>query len=65
MSYPQSQPTPLADLKNTMRPLLAPDETTILIEADEQTDRGRVVEVIDRLRKLDGVRIAIAVREDP
>ncbi|MEM9541510.1 MAG: biopolymer transporter ExbD [Cyanobacteria bacterium P01_E01_bin.42] len=57
------QPAPLVNLENMVRPLLAPDETTILIEADEQTDHGRVVEVIDRLRKLDGVRIAIAVRE--
>ncbi|MBP0017570.1 MAG: biopolymer transporter ExbD [Cyanobacteria bacterium SBLK] len=59
------QPAPFADLENAVRPLLAPDETTILIEADEQTNHGRVVEVIDRLRKLEGVKIAIAVRETP
>lgn len=59
------QPAPLADLEKVVRPLLAPDETTILIEADEQTNHGRVVEVIDRLRKLEGIKIAIAVRENP
>ncbi|WP_204103038.1 MULTISPECIES: biopolymer transporter ExbD [Spirulina sp. CCY15215] len=58
-------PTTLENLENVIRPLLAPDETTVLINADEQTNHGRVVEVIDRLRQLDRVKIAIAVQQKP
>ncbi|MEA5468494.1 biopolymer transporter ExbD [Spirulina sp. 06S082] len=58
-------PTPLENLENAISLLLAPDETTVLINADEQTNHGRVVEVIDRLRQLDRVKIAIAVQQKP
>lgn len=58
-------PTSLEDLKTEISPLLAPYETTVLINADEQTNHGRVVEVIDRLRQLEGVKIAIAVQQEP
>ncbi|MGK7927695.1 MAG: ExbD/TolR family protein, partial [Spirulina sp.] len=34
------------------------------INADEQTPHGRVVNVMDRLRQLDGVKLAIAVRQN-
>jgi biopolymer transport protein ExbD len=59
------QPTSLAEIENAIRPLLDPKETTVLINADEQTPHGRVVEVMDRLRQLDGVKLAIAVQQDP
>ena len=58
-------PTSLAEIENAIRPLLVPDETTVLINADEQIAHGRVVDVMDRLRQLNGVKIAIAVRKTP
>lgn len=37
-------------------------ELVVLIQADEATPHGRVVDVMDRLRQIQGIRMAIATK---
>ncbi|MFN3925880.1 MAG: ExbD/TolR family protein [Pseudanabaenaceae cyanobacterium] len=37
-------------------------ELVVLIQADEATPHGRVVDVMDRLRQIQGIRMALATR---
>jgi len=54
-------PVPLDELTAQVRERLAPDTATlIVVNADEAVSHGRVVTVMDRLRELDRVRLAIA-----
>ncbi|MEM8638093.1 MAG: biopolymer transporter ExbD [Cyanobacteria bacterium P01_G01_bin.54] len=53
------QPVTLADLTTTIQRQY-PDRPLILLNADAQVPHGRVVEVLDRLRQLQGVQLAIA-----
>ncbi|ERN42913.1 biopolymer transport protein [Rubidibacter lacunae KORDI 51-2] len=56
-------PVSLADLTARVSVLLVPDaDTLIVINADEAVPHGRVVSVMDRLRELDRVQLAIATK---
>ncbi|AFY65372.1 biopolymer transporter ExbD [Geitlerinema sp. PCC 7407] len=53
----------LPDLTNQVEALLeANPESIVVINADEQVPHGQVVTVMDRLRSLPGVRLAIAAK---
>lgn len=53
--------TKLNELSEQMRQLvLANGEQVVLINADEKVSHGRVVEIMDRLRQIKGVKLAIA-----
>lgn len=53
----------LPDLTNQVETLLqANPESIVVINADEQVPHGQVVTVMDRLRSLPGVRLAIAAK---
>jgi biopolymer transport protein ExbD len=57
------QPTQLKDLAAQVRTLMdANQQSLVVINADERTDHGQVVAVMDRLRSLPGVRLAIAAK---
>jgi len=57
-----AQPIDLDGLAAAVQQLVAPGgEALVLVNADEQVPHGRVVAVMDRLRGLDGVKLAIAV----
>jgi biopolymer transport protein ExbD len=57
------QPTQLKDLTAQVRTLMdANQQSLVVINADERTDHGQVVAVMDRLRSLPGVRLAIAAK---
>lgn len=55
------QPMGLQALENAVRSLVGSNaEVLVIINADAQVSHGVVVSVLDRLRKVPGVRIAIA-----
>ncbi|NJR39413.1 MAG: biopolymer transporter ExbD [Leptolyngbyaceae cyanobacterium CSU_1_4] len=57
------QPLELAVLEAQMRGLAANGQQPfVVINADQSVSHGRVVEVMDRLRKIEGVRMAIATQ---
>lgn len=59
-----SQSTSLEKLKADLEQLIEPDSTsTVVINADRTVDHGQVVEVIDRLRQVSGVQLAIAAKQ--
>ncbi len=54
-------PIKLQELKEGLRQLIEPNsESLVVINADEQVVHGRVVSVMERLRQVKGVRLAIA-----
>ena len=56
--------TSLNKLKTDLQPLVKADSnTTVVINADRSIDHGTVVEVIDRLRQVTGVQLAIAAKK--
>lgn len=58
-----SKATSLDKLKTDLQPLVEADSnTTVVINADRTVDHGTVVEVIDRLRQVTGVQLAIAAK---
>ncbi len=60
------QPLGLEELAAAVQALVTPaGETLVLVNADEAVPHGRVVAVMDRLRTLPGVKLAIAVDQPP
>lgn len=59
----------LETLQSTVAPLVANQQsTTVILSADERISHGSVVAVMDRLRQIGGVKLAIATRpttQDP
>lgn len=57
------QPINLQELEEAVRQLIEPtSESLVVINADEQVTHGRVVSVMDRLRQVKGVKVAIAAQ---
>ncbi|NJL02406.1 MAG: biopolymer transporter ExbD [Spirulinaceae cyanobacterium RM2_2_10] len=58
------QPVTLEQLTGAVQQLVVPgSEALVLVNADEQVPHGRVVVVMDRLRTIAGVKLAIAVEQ--
>jgi biopolymer transport protein ExbD len=58
------KPIRLEDLANQVRAIVSQNRQTIVIlNADERVPHGRVVAVMDRLRTVPNVRLAIATRQ--
>ena len=54
----------LEDLQTSVRDLMGEtQESVIVINADEAVTHGRVVEVIDELREIEGATLGIATRQ--
>ena len=55
---------PLDQLENNVRSLmLATQQTIVIINADKAVEHGNVVAVLDQVKKIDGVKIAIATKK--
>ena len=60
-----SQPTELDRLKIQVENLIKTEETTlVVISADKLVNHGQVVDVIDQLRQIPQVNLAIAAKKD-
>ncbi len=58
------QPVDLVILENEVRSRLSASQNPlVVINADTDTQHGRVVEVMDRLRQIDGIQLAIATEQ--
>jgi biopolymer transport protein ExbD len=58
------QPIALNALTDQVRKLIGPNqESLVIINADEQVTHGQVVAVMDRLRQVQGARLAIAAQK--
>lgn len=56
-------PIELEALEEAVRTLVVPNsEALVIVNADEKVDHGRVVSVMDRLRQVEGAKLAIAAR---
>ncbi|HBE19112.1 MAG TPA: biopolymer transporter ExbD [Cyanobacteria bacterium UBA11149] len=54
----------LDDIEEAVRSQIAPNsESLVVINADEAVNHGRVVSVMDRLRRVQGVKLAIAAQK--
>ncbi|MBW4483678.1 MAG: biopolymer transporter ExbD [Tildeniella torsiva UHER 1998/13D] len=54
----------LADLQSGVRDLMGEtQESVIVINADEAVNHGRVIEVMDQLREIEGATLGIATRQ--
>jgi biopolymer transport protein ExbD len=59
------QPIELNQLEEGVGQLIEPDsEAIVIINADEKVDHGRVVSVMDRLRRVKGAKLAIATQRE-
>ena len=59
-----SKPTQLAQLKTQIEDLIKTESTaTVIINADKTVDHGQVVDVIDQLRQIPQVQLAIAAKK--
>lgn len=57
------KPIELEALENGVRALVVPNsESIVIVNADEKVDHGRVVSVMDRLRQVEGTKLAIAAK---
>jgi biopolymer transport protein ExbD len=56
------QPIQLSNLQAGVQSLSRTNPQTVIINADQQVSHGRVVEVMDQLRQIPGVRLAIATK---
>ena len=55
------QPISLEALQQSVRQLIEPNtQSFVIVNADKQVAHGRVVTVMDQLRQIDGVKLAIA-----
>jgi biopolymer transport protein ExbD len=53
----------LAQLETALRSLVNPqEELIVVVNADEKVDHGKVIGVMDQVRKVQGARLAIATR---
>jgi biopolymer transport protein ExbD len=58
------QPIALQDLEGAVQSLVgSKSQILVVINADEQVTHGKVVSVMDRLRQVAGVKLAIAVKK--
>jgi biopolymer transport protein ExbD len=58
------KPTELDNLEVQIRDLTeANQKVVVIINADEAAGHGKVVEVMDRVRKIEGAKLAIATRK--
>jgi biopolymer transport protein ExbD len=56
-------PIELEALEDAVRSIVVPNsEALVIVNADEKVDHGRVVSVMDRLRQVEGAKLAIAAR---
>jgi len=59
------QPLELNQLEEGVGQLIEPNsEAIVIINADEKVDHGRVVSVMDRLRRVKGAKLAIATQRE-
>ena len=59
-----SNPTQLEELKAQIEELITTESsTTVIVNADKSVEHGRVVDVIDRLRQIPQVQLAIAAKK--
>ena len=59
-----SQPVQLNQLKTEIEKLIEPEsDITVVVNADKTVEHGRVVEIIDRVRQIEGVQLAIAAKK--
>lgn len=57
------QPIELEALENAVRALVVPNsESIVIVNADEKVDHGQVISVMDRLRQVEGTKLAIAAK---
>ncbi|NES95613.1 MAG: biopolymer transporter ExbD [Desertifilum sp. SIO1I2] len=54
------QPIELNGLVTEVERLVANNQVSVVLNADESVNHGRVVAVMDRLREIEGVKLAIA-----
>lgn len=58
------KPIQLEQLETGVRTLVqANQQNVVVIHADEKVDHGQVVAVMDQVRKIDGVKMAIATKK--
>ena len=53
----------IEQLETEIKNLMSADSTTVIINADRTVEHGNVVEVIDRLRQIPDVQLAIAAKK--
>jgi biopolymer transport protein ExbD len=59
------QPTELNQLKTKVEDLIKTEQTTVVvISADKVVDHGQVVDVLDQLRQIPQVKLAIAAKKE-
>lgn len=59
------EPIELEELQAQVTKLIAPDsETLVIINADEKVAHGQVVDVMDLLREMEGIKLAIAAQRE-
>lgn len=56
------QPIQLNDLQSRVRALSGSGSQLVIINADQQVSHGQVVAVMDQLRQIPGVKLAIAAK---
>lgn len=58
------QLTDIEQLESALRQKIEPNtESLVILNADKAVDHGRVVEVMDRLRRVKGAKLAIATQK--
>lgn len=59
------QPIQLEQLKGKLTELVKPEsDSLVIINADEKVEHGQVVKVMDRLRQVPGVKMAISATKE-
>ncbi len=59
-----SKPAQINQLKVKIEKLIKPDSnTTVIVNADKTVEHGQVVEIIDQLRQIPEVQLAIAAKK--
>ena len=63
--YLNRQLVELGQLNASLTSLIKPDSSPlVLVNADEQVNHGKVVQVMDILRQIKGIKLAIAVTQE-
>jgi biopolymer transport protein ExbD len=58
------KPIDISELEGAVRQMIGPNsQALVVINADEAVDHGRVVSVMDRLRRIEGAKLAIAAQK--
>lgn len=58
------KPIDLSELEGAVRQMIGPNsQALVVINADEAVEHGRVVSVMDRLRRIEGAKLAIAAQK--